>query len=215
MNYRTSFKKFGGEKIPDIIEYLKAYLEKNPNTTISIGVDSIQKKTTIYAITIVLHDKQMRDGAHVVFFREKLPKIRNNDERLQKEALYAYELSEFLHNELKSFYKRSDLTLYEKKRYKFHLLKCEGKYLDVPVYSEEFVISNLSLTDVELNEEFKLVDIHVDFNPFENTNGRRGRNKSYDSFKANVPWIRGFGFRVFSKPLSYSSSCSADFLLKD
>ena len=215
MDFRNRFKKFGGEQIPDIVEYVKEYVDRNPNTTISIGSDSIQRRKTIYAVTIVFHDKEMRDGAHVVFFREKLPKIRINNERLQKEAIYAYELSEFLNTELKSFYKRKDLTIYEKKRYKFHLMKCEGKFKEVPPYNEEFVINNLFLSDADLSEEFKLVDIHLDYNPFENTAGRRGRNKSYDSFKANVPWIRGMGFRVFSKPSAYAASCSSDFLLKD
>jgi hypothetical protein len=35
------FKKFGGEMIPDIIEYLN-FLEKDPTATITIGCDSVQ-----------------------------------------------------------------------------------------------------------------------------------------------------------------------------
>jgi len=42
--FRNRFKRFGGEYIPDIVEYLKEYLEKDPNTTITVGCDSIQKR---------------------------------------------------------------------------------------------------------------------------------------------------------------------------
>jgi hypothetical protein len=36
MIYKNMFKKFGGEMIPDIIEYLKTFLEKDPTATITI-----------------------------------------------------------------------------------------------------------------------------------------------------------------------------------
>ena len=50
---KNRFKLFSGENIPDIIEYLKVHIDKEPGITISVGCDSIQKrKRTIYAITI-------------------------------------------------------------------------------------------------------------------------------------------------------------------
>ena len=87
--FRNRFKRFGGEYIPDIVEYLKEYLEKDPNTTITVGCDSIQKrKRTIYACTLMLYNTDIKNGAHVVFFRENIEKIRDNFERLHKEAQF-------------------------------------------------------------------------------------------------------------------------------
>ena len=80
--FKTKFKRFGGEYIPDIIEYLKSSLEKDPGLTISVGCDSIQKRRkTIYAITIMLYNTDIKRGAHVVFFRESCPKIRETQSR--------------------------------------------------------------------------------------------------------------------------------------
>ena len=83
--FKNKFKRFGGEFIPDIVEYLKGCIESDPTVTITVGCDSIQKrKRTIYAITIMLYNTDIRKGAHVVFFRESCPKIRENQERLYK-----------------------------------------------------------------------------------------------------------------------------------
>ena len=47
---RNKFKKFGGERIPDVIEYIKDYIKENPKVTISLGCDSVQRRRkTIYS----------------------------------------------------------------------------------------------------------------------------------------------------------------------
>ena len=207
--YKDRFKRFDGQYIPDIIEYLREYLDKDPTTTISVGCDSVQmRRRTIYALTIMMHNTDIRNGAHVVFFRESCPKIRENQERLYKEAQYVHDVATYLNDELSVFYKREDLTPIERKRYKYHLAKCEGEYSHVPNHQEDDVIKNLTLLPVD-DVEWKLVDIHVDFNPFE---GRSGKNKSYESF---VPWLKGLGFRVWAKPMAYASTNGADLLLKN
>ena len=65
--------------------------------------------------------------------------------------------------------------------------------------------------------EFRLVDLHVDFNPNEGTKNERGisKNKSYIAYKSYVPWLRGMGFRTWAKPLSFASTTAADLLLQD
>jgi hypothetical protein len=40
--FKNRFKRFGGDYIPDIIEYLSDYISKDPGVTISVGCDSIQ-----------------------------------------------------------------------------------------------------------------------------------------------------------------------------
>ena len=115
--FQNRFKRFGGDYIPDIIQYLKEYIEKDPGVTISVGCDSIQKRRrTVYAITIMMYNGDLKHGAHVVFFRESCPKIRDNNERLFKEAQYLHDIGTYLDNELSQFYKRSDLSEKEMRR---------------------------------------------------------------------------------------------------
>lgn len=210
--FKDKFKKFGGQYIPDIVEYLREYLDKDPTVTISVGCDSVQmRRRTVYAITIMLYNTDIKRGAHVVFYRESQTKIRDNNERLFKEAQYLHDLGTYLDEELSKFYKRSDLTEYEKRRYKYHLAKCNGEYDHVPSHQEEGVIRNLTLLSSD-EMDWRLVDLHVDFNPSE---GKSGKNKSNTAYRSYVPWLRGLGFRTWAKPLAHASTSAADLLLKN
>lgn len=214
--YRDRFKLFGGQYIPDIIEYLRIHIEKDPYATISVGCDSIQKRhRTVYAITIMLYNTDLRKGAHVVFFRESCTKIRDNNERLYKEALYLHDIATFLDTELSEFYKRKDLTDFERKRYKFHLARCNQEYRYIKPHMEERVINSFLLNDEDAN--FRLVDIHIDFNPNEGRKNEKGvsKNKSYHAYKSYVPWLRGLGFRTWAKPSAHAATSAADLLLHD
>jgi predicted RNase H-related nuclease YkuK (DUF458 family) len=218
MNVTKRFKKFGGQYIPDIIEYLKEYITQEPNVTISLGCDSVQKKRkTIYAITIMLYNTDIKNGAHVVFFRENITKLRDNFERLHKEAQYVHEIGEFLQKELEGFYVRKDLTEIERKRYKFHVAKCNGEFSHVSCFDEDVVTKNINLTSADKVFEFKLIDLHLDFNPVEGSVDKKGqaKNRSNLSYKTYVPWLRAMGYRVFAKPVAYSATSAADLLLQD
>jgi predicted RNase H-related nuclease YkuK (DUF458 family) len=215
--YKDRFKKFGGEYIPDIIQYLVDVAKEDPTLTITVGCDSIQaRRKTIYAVTVMMYNTDIRKGAHVVFFRENCPKIRENAERLYKEAQYVHDVAMFLHENLSGVYERKDLTDFNRKKYKFHLLRCNGEYEHVPPHQEEAFINRLSLSPEDL-AEFKLVDIHVDFNPKEGTPNGRGmtKNKSYAAYKAYSPWLRGLGFRTWAKPDAPGASTAADLLLQE
>lgn len=210
--YRNKFKKFGGEMIPDIIEYLKEIIEREPTSTISVGCDSIQvRRRTIYAVTVMTYNTDLRNGAHVVFFRESCPKIRDTQERLYKEAQYLHDVGTFINDELEKFYTRKDITDTEIRRYKYHLLKSAGEYSEVAIHNEEGVMKNLTITDAD-RAVVKEIDLHVDFNPFP---GPTSRNRSYTAYKSYVPWLRGLGFRVWCKPLSFAATSAADLLLKN
>lgn len=215
--FKNKFKNFGGGYIPDIIEYLKDYVKNDPTVTISVGCDSIQRRRkTVYAITIMMYNTDIRRGAHVVFFRESCNKIRDNHERLHKEAQYVHDVGTYLHDGMSDFYTRQDLTEIERKRYKYHLAKCNGEYSHVPPHQEDAVVNHLTLLPSD-NMDYKLVDLHVDFNPFEGTINERGisKNKSYVAYKSYVPWLRGLGFRVLAKPSAFSATSAADLLLHD
>lgn len=215
--FKSKFKKFGGEYIPDIIQYLKDYLLEDPTVTITVGCDSIQKRRrTVYAITIMMYNTDLRRGAHVVFFRESCDKIRDNNERLYKEAQYLHDVATYLDAELSEFYIRKDLTDFERKRYKFHLAKCNQEFSHVPVHLEEGVVNGMTLSSQD-KVDFRLVDIHIDFNPNEGRKNDKGmiRNKSYAAYKSYVPWLRGLGFRTWAKPLAFGATTAADLLLQD
>jgi predicted RNase H-related nuclease YkuK (DUF458 family) len=215
--YKSKFKLFGGEYIPDIVQYIKDYIEVDPNVTITVGCDSIQKRRrTVYAITVMMYNTDLRNGAHVVFFRESCDKIRENQERLYKEAEYLNDVGNYLDTELSTFYTRKDLTELERKKYKYHLARCNHEYSHVPIHQEEGVMNALVLTPSD-RMDFRLVDLHVDFNPNEGTKNERGvsKNKSYIAYKSYVPWLRGMGFRTWAKPLSFASTTAADLLLQD
>ena len=165
----------------------------------------------------MLYNTDIRRGAHVVFFRESCLKIRDNYERLHKEAQYVHDIGTYLHNELSNIgYVRNDLGDMEMKKYKYHIAKCNGDYSFVPPHQEEAVIRNLNLSGVD-RMEYKLVDLHVDFNPFEGTINERGmtKNKSYVAYKSYVPWLRGLGFRTWAKPMAFAATSAADLLLQD
>jgi predicted RNase H-related nuclease YkuK (DUF458 family) len=214
---KSRFKKFGGEFIPDIFEYLKEHIEKNPNTTISLGCDSVQRnRKTLFAITLMVYNTDVKNGAHVVFFRDNQIKIRDNQERLQREALIVHEIAEILNEELSKFYKRKDLTDIERRKYKYHLEKCLGKFDYVNIIDEDNVIKNINLTDNERQIEFNSIDLHLDFNPSEGKIDKKGysQNKSNSTYKSFVPWLRSLGYRVWVKPLSFASTGAADLLLK-
>ena len=215
--YKSKFKLFGGEYISDIVKYIKDYIEVDPNVTITVGCDSIQKRRrTVYAITVMMYSTDLRNGAHVVFFRESCDKIRENQERLYKEAEYLNDVGNYLDTELSTFYTRKDLTELERKKYKYHLARCNQEYSHVPIHQEEGVMNALVLTPAD-RMDFRLVDLHVDFNPNEGTKNERGisKNKSYIAYKSYVPWLRGMGFRTWAKPLSFASTTAADLLLQD
>jgi predicted RNase H-related nuclease YkuK (DUF458 family) len=214
--YKSKFKLFGGEYIPDIVQYIKDYIEVDPNVTITVGCDSIQKRRrTVYAITVMMYNTDLRNGAHVVFFRESCDKIRENQERLYKEAQYLNDVGNYLDTELSTFYTRKDLTELERKKYKYHLARCNHEYSHVPIHQEEGVMNALVLTPAD-RMDFRLVDLHVDFNPNEGTKNERGvsKNKSYIAYKSYVPWLRGMGFRTWAKPLAFGAT-TADLLLQD
>lgn len=209
---KSRFKRFGGEFIEDITEYLCEYINDEPAITIAIGNDSKQRRRrTTYSNTIMFYNHDMKKGAHVVFFRESVPKIYDIFTRLHKEAEYMNEIGNYLHNELEGIYERKDLTLAERRRYKLHMLREAGEYRDVSGFEEQLLLKNLYLTEIEKHAQYKLVDIHLDFN-FEE--GIDSQNKSYKVFKVAVPWLRAQGFRVFTKPDAPSATSAADLLLK-
>ena len=215
MSYKGRFKKFGGEQIPDVIEYIREIMEREPGSVVSVGCDSIQvRRRTIYAVTVMIYDTEVKKGAHVVFFRESCPKIRETQERLYKEAQYLHDVGTWINDELEKVGVTRNLPELENRKYKYHLQKCAGEYTNVELHNEEALVRNLVMTDADLIDN-KVIDLHVDFNPFESSQYEKGhRNKSFVAYKSYVPWLRGLGFRVWAKPCAFAATSAADLLLK-
>lgn len=211
MDYKNRFKKFDGTLIDDVVDYIKDYIKRDPLVTISVGCDSVQRRhKTVFSVTVMFYNTTLRNGSHLIFFRENSYKIRDNFERLSREAMLLQEVGDFLDESLQGSYVRGDLNPEAMKKYKFHLAKCNGEYPNLPLYLEDDISNKLELTTSDLSAEFRLVDLHIDFNPKD-----QFKNKSYLSYKSFVPWLRGMNYRVWAKPKSFAASCAADILLQN
>lgn len=210
------FQTFDGKRIENLVEYVTEKVKHNPNLTISVGCDSTPSDPIIFVTTVMLYDPSSRNGAHVIFNRESIPREKMNSfSRLQHESELALEIAELLDTSLEESFIRNDLNDLERKRYKFHLLKNNGYYSNLDTRYEENVIRNLTLTEAEKSIQYKLVDIHVDYNSKEGSVDKKGnpKNKSNISYKSWVPYLRSLGYRVFVKPSAVAASSAADILL--
>lgn len=87
-----TFKKFSGEKLDNIEEYVGDYVKSHPNIDILIGTDSQNRGSkTVFSTIIAMYDKGDGDhghGAHCVFSRWSTPRYRREQslERLLKEV---------------------------------------------------------------------------------------------------------------------------------
>jgi uncharacterized protein len=101
----TKFKKFGGEFIDDIVNYVNEYVKTGEDIRVMVGCDSHQRRRhTTYALVIVLYDIALRNGAHVLFMRIRDRKERDMFTRLMNESLYSLDISEYLEKNLGSHY---------------------------------------------------------------------------------------------------------------
>ena len=91
-----NFRTLNGEKITDVVQYIKDYIATKENVEILIGSDSqcYSNKKTIYGVVIALYTKGK--GAHVVCSRETVPMERNTSTRLLNEVWKSIEVAEYL-----------------------------------------------------------------------------------------------------------------------
>ena len=94
-----TFKKFTGEKLENVEEYVKNYCEehKNDNIEILVGTDSQNKRSyTTYSTVIAMYTPG--HGAHCIFKRWRTPKERIRNTRLLKEVEESITIAESLVN---------------------------------------------------------------------------------------------------------------------
>jgi predicted RNase H-related nuclease YkuK (DUF458 family) len=69
----------------EVFDYVKSYLDKNPEAQIMIGCDSQNKgDNTIYGVVLVLYRESK--GGHVLYTRTVVPRIRDRWLRLWSEV---------------------------------------------------------------------------------------------------------------------------------
>lgn len=90
------YKKMDNTVIKDVAEYLKTSLAAMPYSKIYVGTDSQNKDDyTIYATAIVIHwhgDK----GGHVIYTKDKVPRIRDRFEKLWGEVQRSVDIANYL-----------------------------------------------------------------------------------------------------------------------
>ncbi|MEK6828586.1 MAG: hypothetical protein AABY15_00475 [Nanoarchaeota archaeon] len=214
-----TFKKFGGDLITDLGEYVRKHLEKFPGETIYVGCDSDVRRNgrkVMYAEIVAFYDNVRHDGVHYVFNREltegfpvKISKtgIAAEDKKAHKKALTSAifqriwgeverleALGEYFEKELEGSYKRKTPEELVKLGY--------GPHQD------------------------KLVDLDVDINPIPGWSSyqleliRAGKepgipkNRSFIVYDSAKTYLEGKGYRVRFKPHSWSSKCAADMICK-
>lgn len=108
---KFNFFKFGGEEITDYVQYVVDFLKEDPYSIAVVGTDSKQTKyQTMYATCIALYNPFLHRGAHVIFCRFKIDKVRDMFSKLYKEAEFSLQLAEELQHRLSlEGYTRKDL----------------------------------------------------------------------------------------------------------
>ena len=107
------FKKFGGERIDDIGQYVQNLLREDPTLHVCIGCDSKQLRSiTLYVVAVTIHSQLYRNGAHVVYARIREKKIRDDFQRLWKEAEFLIGVGTKIHHSLEEIgYVRNEMDV--------------------------------------------------------------------------------------------------------
>lgn len=103
--------------IPDIADYIKAQLKLIKHTKIYIGSDSQnQGDHTMYATCVVLHFNG-NNGGHVIYQKDKVPRINDQFTRLWGEVSRSYNMALFLRDECNIPVEYIDLDLNADKKW--------------------------------------------------------------------------------------------------
>jgi predicted RNase H-related nuclease YkuK (DUF458 family) len=95
------FTTLTGQKIDNLVEYIRNYLLERENVEILIGADSQSYRNykTVYGVVIALYQKGK--GAHVLCSKETVPIEKNTSTRLLSEVWKSIQIAEYLkENEL-------------------------------------------------------------------------------------------------------------------
>ncbi|MDB2588882.1 ribonuclease H-like YkuK family protein [Bacteroidia bacterium] len=73
-------------------EYIGEYIKKNPKAQIIVGCDSKNRDDeTVYGLVVVLYKN--KKGGHVLYGKERVPRVRDRWSRLWKEVEYSVDMA--------------------------------------------------------------------------------------------------------------------------
>ena len=100
------WKKWNREPIEDINKYVLDYIKNvDRNIKIIVGCDSQpNRRKLVYAITVILYNESLKRGAHAVFATIKIPRTRDVNFKIRKEAEFIYNVASELDSALKGKY---------------------------------------------------------------------------------------------------------------
>jgi len=129
------FKKIGGENVTDLLSYTKEILAKNPDSKIHVGCDSQSYATkTVYVTTVVF--RYENKGAHVIYKREVIPKVKDLWSKLWGELNRAIDVAGYLKFEGKIDIHQIDLDYNTSPKYKSNIvLKAAVGYVESMGYN--------------------------------------------------------------------------------
>lgn len=103
INKRFSIMVNNGPKIENLVKYIKEWVEKNPDSFISVGTDSQQRGRYIAYATVIVLVYANNKGGHVLYtkdYDEQLKKGKSTDGdifvRLSGEAVRSIDVANFL-----------------------------------------------------------------------------------------------------------------------
>lgn len=93
------YKKLDKTIVPDVAKYIKDNLTSAPFSKIYVGTDSQNHDDfTVYATAIVIHWESDK-GGHVLYTKEKVPRIRDRFTKLWGEVERSIVVANFLRDE--------------------------------------------------------------------------------------------------------------------
>jgi predicted RNase H-related nuclease YkuK (DUF458 family) len=103
--------------VENISSYIKDHLKSVPFTSVYVGTDSQNHGDyTVYATAIVLHFNS-NNGGHVIYSKEKVPRIKDQFTRLWGEVQRSYEVAVFLRDDCNIPIQYIDLDLNANKKW--------------------------------------------------------------------------------------------------
>ena len=151
-----NFSKFGGERIDDLGEYVRNYLDRFPGTTVYVGADAAERgRYTLYATVVAFYDEFRKDGVHYIFNKETVPSAKvwvertgdkNKDKALIKatkeaniytkiwgEVERVFRIGQYLELELDGIVKRKSVDELAKLGYSSHQNRLIGLDVDISI----------------------------------------------------------------------------------
>ena len=179
------WRKFNGEKISNINEYVINYVnnvDKHAKVIVGCDSDNHSRKTT-YALTVVFYNEKLRHGAHVVYAMHRVPKIKDVISKLWNEAVFVHSIAESLDNTLRDnhYYYKFDRNYY----------------------------------DGSLPEKLVEIHVDLNAEKTTRNGAKMTNNKSNKIYNDVMGWLCGERFKVMGKPYgSYAASTAGDKLCR-